>query len=106
MKMSEENVKILRNTFRIPDSDMLTIWSMPGWLGCPLANPEHRATNCSLGFDHSGVPDELQPWMRGVERWTEIMKICKRCQGIPKPSDGEKEQLDGIRKSLFKRRSS
>ena len=113
MEKNEDNVNALRKMFNKSDSDVLTIWSMPGWRSCPLVKGDNVPVNCPLGFDHSGVPDDLRPWMRGDDKdgskeefWRGILSQCKRCQGKPAPSDGEKEQLDLIRKSLFKVRSS
>jgi len=112
MQMNEENVKALRKIFSKADGDVLTIWNMPGWRSCPLAIGDDTPVDCPLGFDHKGVPDDLIPGMRENDKdgskedfWRGILKHCRQCQGKPEPSDAEKEQIDLIRKSLFKGRS-
>ncbi|MFC1951218.1 hypothetical protein ACFLXN_02275 [Chloroflexota bacterium] len=113
MEMHEDNVNALRKMFNKSDSDVLTIWSMPGWRSCPLAKGDNVSVNCPLGFDHSGVPDDLMPWMKRNDKdgskeefWRNLLSQCRQCKGRTAPSDAEKEQLDAIRISLFKGRSS
>ncbi|MFC1979137.1 hypothetical protein ACFLVP_04025 [Chloroflexota bacterium] len=113
MEMNEDNVNALRNMFNTPNDGVLTIWNIPGWRSCPLPTGENAPVNCPLGFDHSGVPDKPEPWMRwddddGSEKafWLEILTRCRDCRGIPAPSDDERMEINGICRSLFKGRTS
>ena len=111
--MEKATDQVIRDMFHIPEAEVLTIWSLPGWHGCPLASPERGISNCPLGFEYRGVPSEPQPWMKGLceddswrDRWEDILRKCHQCLGKPRPSQDEKGRLVEMRKLLFQRRES
>ncbi len=86
-----------RELFGIPAGEPIVILKSPGLLSCPVAG-ERGVTNCPLGFEHRGVPSELEPWMRGQceddtwrEKWGEILAQCQQCKGQPRTSDQQVE---------------
>ena len=83
---------VARKLLRVAEEQPIAVLKLPGFHDCPLAG-DYGVTNCPLGFDHRGVPTEVQPWMRGVsedenwrDKWAEILAHCQRCQGKPEPS--------------------
>ena len=86
--MDETTGKAIRKSLHIPEGELLTIWRLPGYRDCPLGDPEMGVTNCPQGFDHAGVPTEVQLWMRGKcedEKWRDVwgslLVQCRQCQG-------------------------
>ena len=112
--MNEEEIgKAIRKAFHMEDAKVLRIWSFTGPSGCPVVIVDIGVEGCPLGFEHSGVPKEVQPWMRAYckdenweSRWEEILKRCMQCQAKPRPSKKEEERRNQVRQSLFKRRRS
>ena len=75
--------KTIRKSLHIPEGELLTIFKLPGWHGCPLGDPENGVTNCPLGFDTGRWSANDPPaWMR--ERLSEeVLAHCQCCQGEP-----------------------
>ena len=91
--MDKEVENVIRHTFHIPEGELLTIWKLAGWYGCPLGDPEMGVTNCPMGFN-SGRWSPTNPpfWMR--ERLSDDLLIhCQFCQGKPQLTREEEETL-------------
>lgn len=87
--MDKSTEKVIRDTFHIPDGELLTVWKLPGWRGCPLGDPDEGVTNCPLGFDTAKWSSNNPPsWMR--ERLSkQVLAHCQHCQGQPQPTPEE-----------------
>lgn len=76
--------KVIRNTFYIPEGELITVWRLPGWRECPLGDPELGVTNCPMGFDTGRwLPSNPPSWMRD-KLGEEALSHCQRCQGEPR----------------------
>jgi hypothetical protein len=67
MEIITGDISVLHKIFTKSKDDIIRIWSMPGWRGCPMVKHEGGATSYPLGFNYSGVPEKLLPWMRGLD---------------------------------------
>ncbi len=52
-----------REVFNLPGGEPIITLRSPGFLSCPVAD-ERGVTNCTLAFEHRGVPADPQAWMR------------------------------------------
>jgi len=81
--MDKATEKVIRDTFHVPEGELLTIWRLPGWRGCPLGDPEMGVTNCPMGFDTAQwSPNNPPSWMR-EKLGEEVLSHCQCCQGKP-----------------------
>jgi len=103
VRMDEVTGKAIRKSLHIPEEELLTIWRFPGYRDCPLGDPEMGVTNCPQGFDHAGVPTELQLWMRGVcedeswrDIWEQILLYCRQCQENLRLSSQEAQKWSSV----------
>ena len=92
---------VLRKTFHIPDGELLTVWRLPGYHGCPLGDPEQGTVNCPLGFGTGKwSPDNPPAWMR--ERLgKEVLANCQQCQGKPQLTPEEAQVSAKILKVIM-----
>ena len=105
----------IREILGIPEGQPVILWEVPGRRDCPLAfhQQEQGLGNCPLGFDQREIPSQPEPWMRGRcedESWKEwlelILEQCERCQGKARLSRDERQRLQSIQQSLFKRKTT
>jgi hypothetical protein len=103
--------ELMRRVLGVPEGQTVIVWEFPGIRGCPLAfHQEEGLANCPLGFDHQGVPHQLEPWMMDLcedesskQRWKQILAHCQLCQGKARPSSDEGQGLQVVKQYLFTR---
>ena len=100
--MDKTTMTVAKKLLKVEEEEPITVLKLQGFHDCPLAD-DQGIVNCPLGFEHIGVPTELQPWMRGAcedeswrERWREILACCQKCRGNPKPTSEEAEVLSNV----------
>lgn len=99
--MNQAVEKVIRKSLHIPRGELLTIFRLPGWQGCPLGDPEMGTVNCPLAFDTGKWSANDPPlWMR--ERLSkELLAHCRQCQGEPQHTPEEAQINTKILKTIM-----
>ena len=99
--MDKATENAIRKSLRVPEGELLTIWRLPGWSGCPLGDPEMGVTNCPMGFDTGKwSPNNPPAWMQ--ERLSEeVLAYCQRCQRQPQLTPEEAQVSAKILKVIM-----
>lgn len=105
--MDKTTMTVAKKLLKVGEDEPITVLKLQGFHDCPLAD-DRGVVNCPLGFEHVGVPTELQPWMQGTcedesgrDQWRQILAYCQQCQGNPKLSSQQAQAWSNIYEILI-----